>query len=168
LDQLVISEELEDILIHFLYGRKLEKDEDAPDAHEAKSAKLYNAVLERAQIPKVGQLYALLCTFAHPSATSVLFNLAYAEEMYIFSGSRDEAVIDLLRKEFPETLPQLPMFAMNPGIVILGVLNYLPLTTFHTPELLRWDLTAIPLWRKCKEWLGDTPPQCYPTDVAGA
>ena len=71
---------------------------------------------------------------------------------------QDESAIAFYLTEYRETFPELLMFAFNPAVLALNVLNYFPLKKFHTPNLLDWNLSGIPLWQKCQTKLGEYLP----------
>ena len=72
-EQLALAPELESMLIHFAYARKLKADE-GPALHRATTAKDAISTIEESA-PAIGTVYAALCDYAHPAAASV-FRLA--------------------------------------------------------------------------------------------
>ena len=68
-EQLPIAPELEGMLIHFAYARKL-KPGQGPALHSAKTARDTLLTLEESA-PAIGAVYATLCDYAHPAAPSV-------------------------------------------------------------------------------------------------
>jgi hypothetical protein len=71
-DTVVISKELEDRLIHFSHGRKLQRGEIADPVHAAKQIRDYLDGLKHAGISDVHAFYGELCSITHPSAESVV------------------------------------------------------------------------------------------------
>lgn len=156
------SKEIEDQLIHFLYGRRLEKGEKAPKTHERKTASEYNKLLERARIPRIIDLYSYLCQLTHPAAHSVLTMFQEEDDNSFFLTAQfDRNAIVGIANDFQEPLFSLPIFALNPGAVTLAVLNYFTAPEFHTPELFSWPtLLEIPGWQKALVHLRGVPPCC--------
>ena len=68
-------------------------------------------------------------------------------------AGQDEAVISHFMAEYRRTFIELLMFAFNPALATLRVLNYFPLTPFHTAVLEKWDMSGVPIWRKSSEHL---------------
>jgi hypothetical protein len=157
-DKVIISSELEDALIHYMYARK-PQHKDLPSSHIAKSPQEYRSTLERGEVPRVGELYSFLCDVTHPGATSVQYLLEYKDESRESVGwllsERDayRRIVSWLMQEFEDTLISTLMFAFNPGLVTLRILNYFSLTEIHTPTLANWNLDNIPLWKKCSQHL---------------
>jgi len=86
--------------------------------------------------------------------------LAPASELEIdLAANQDDSVISHFLVEYRATFLQLLMFAFNYAIVTLKVLNYFSLAKYHTPRLLTWDLSGIPLWQKCLSDLKGVSPQ---------
>ena len=68
-EQLALAPELEGMLIHFAYARKLRPGE-GPALHSATTAKDAISSIEESA-PAIGTIYAALCDYAHPAAASV-------------------------------------------------------------------------------------------------
>ena len=160
-NQIVISNEIEDGLIHFSYARHLTKTErtTVPPSHEAKKVRDYIEVLEKGQVHQVIACYQSLCDLTHPGASSVWMWLTSENGTDIeLQAGQDESIIADYLENYRETFLQLLMFAFNPALVTLNVLNYFPLRALHTSKLLKWDLSSIPLWQICRSTLtGATP-----------
>lgn len=152
-----VSKEMEDSLIHFKYARHLTKAEmeTAPQTHKALQVRQYMEGLEKGQVHKVTACYQSLCDLTHPGASSVWMWIASENGVDLeLNPNQDEAAITFYLTEYRDTFSQLLMFAFNPAVLALNVLNYFPIKTFHTPALLDWNLSGIPLWRKCQTELG--------------
>ena len=147
-----LAPELERELIHFSYARHLSTAElaTAPPSHRARKVRDYIAVLEKGQVPEVISCYQALCDLTHPGASSVWMWLAPASELEIdLAANQDDSVISHFLVEYRAMFLKLLMFAFNPAIVTLNVLNYFPLAKYHTPRLLTWDLSGYPIWQGC-------------------
>ena len=158
----LVSSEIEDELIHFSYARYLSEAHlaTAPASHRARKILDYIAVLEKGQVSEVIACYQSLCDLTHPGASSVWMWLSPANGLEIdLAPNQDESVISHFVAHYRATFLQLLMFAFNPAIITLSVLNYFPIAKFYTPRLLTWDLSGIPAWEKCQSDLKGVRPQ---------
>lgn len=159
-ESLMVAPTLEDDLIHFTHGRRLGKGEQAPDTHRARPIREYLEILERGKVPRIGDLYSQLCDITHPGASSVwMWVDKVSSEDYVVSIDSDQLVIEDIMTSFGDTLNRTIMFAFNPSIVTLAVLNYFSLPEVHTNPLIHWDLAAIKLWRDCHRHLAGLSPK---------
>lgn len=71
-DTIIASKDLEDRLIHFTHGRKLERGESADPVHAARQIREYLDSLKAVGVPDAHALYAELCSLTHPAAESDL------------------------------------------------------------------------------------------------
>lgn len=152
----ILSPELEDTLIHYSYARHLTKAEaqTVPSSHKALKVRDYIDILKNGQVIDVIPCYQALCDLTHPGATSVWMWLHPTDEHTIeIRAKQDEAVINNFMAEYRRTFIELLMFAFNPALATLRVLNYFPLTPFHTAVLEKWNMSRVPIWRKSSEHL---------------
>lgn len=152
----------EDTLIHFSYARHLSKAEIqmAPTSHKALKVRDYIQVLEKGKVTNVIECYRTLCDLTHPGASSVWMWLRPVNELAMnLKADQDDSVIAYFLSEYRTTLVELLMFAFNPALVTLRVLNYFPLTKLHAPALENWDMSGIPLWKKCEADLKGIAPK---------
>ena len=150
------SSEMEDALIHFSHARHLSKAErkKAPPSHKVRSVREYMQILEKGQVTKVDECYSVLCDLTHPGASSVWMWLNSVDGTeIILSAHQDESIISRFLQQYRTMMVELLMFAFNPAIITLNILNYFPIREFHTPELLNWNLSGIALWQKCQSEL---------------
>jgi len=160
-NQCFLSNEIEDTLIHFKYARHLTKAQmaTAPLSHKALQIRQYIEGLEKGQMHNVTACYQSLCDLTHPGASSVWMWLTSENGVDLeLNPNQDESLITYYLSEYRDTFVELMMFAFNPAVLTLNVLNYFPLRTFHTPALLDWNLSGIPLWQKCQSKLGNVLP----------
>lgn len=157
-DKVFIVEELEDYLIHYSHARKTKKSEVVPDSHRAQQIRDYIAILEKGEAHRVVECYSQLCDLTHPGASSVWMWLNAESDLEIELETRQEqAVINWFLTEYETLYADLFMFAFNMPIVTLAVLNYFPITEFHTPELKDWNLSDIRAWRNISKTLSEVP-----------
>lgn len=161
-ETIYVAPEIEDELIHFSHARHLTKAElaTAPASHGAKMVRDYIEVLEKGQVTEIIDCYRALCDLTHPGASSVWMWLTQVSELeFDLAADQDDSVISYFLVKYRKTFVELLMFAFNPAIVTLSVLNYFPIVTFHVPQLLNWNLTNIRLWQECQSDLKGIPPQ---------
>lgn len=159
---LFMVRQIEDELIHFAYARHLTKAElaSAPASHRARKVRDYIEILEKGHVNEVVECYCTLCDLAHPGASSVWMWLRPMNELEVdLAPNQDESVISHFLVEYQKKFLELLMFAFNPAIVTLSVLNYFPIESFHVPALVSWDLSGIPLWQKCQSDLKGVRPR---------
>jgi hypothetical protein len=151
---------LEDKLIHFLYARKLTKEEHAPDSHKAKKPSDYIKLFKDTEIGEIiKDLYFELCDIVHPGASSVfIFCHGKSHEIQV-DISQDKKIISSILEYYGKVLFSLFEYAFNPSLVTLGVLNYFNLPELHTRELLNIDLALIPIWKDIQQNLKNAPIQ---------
>lgn len=160
-DALFISSDMESNLIHFAYARHLTKEKSAvaPASHKAMHVRDYIGVLEQGQVTNVIDCYRTLCDLTHPGASSVWMWLHSVNDLELeLNAGQDAIEIKGFLADYKKTILELVMYAFNPAIVTLRVLNYFPLAKFHVPELNAWNLSGLLIWRKCQAYLkGSTP-----------
>jgi hypothetical protein len=79
-DSFPVAKDLEDRLIHFSHGRKLERKEIADPSHAAKQMREYLEEVKQVGVTDVHALYSELCSISHPSAETVLMWFGGAQE----------------------------------------------------------------------------------------
>lgn len=155
---IVINRELEDHLIHFSHGRKLEKGDGAPQYHSAKSARSYIDQLESLGLAQAHTLYGLLCQVTHPASDSVSHFLSVKGDVeFTLFPHNDRAAITALIQRHEALLHALLCYAFNQPIILLRVLLHLDLPEYHSNEIFRLDLSGMPGWQKCAKLMGVAP-----------
>ena len=152
---IVVSSELENELIHFSHARYLKNSEAKGDLehHKARAVQDYMRILKEGGVAQVAECYRDLCDLTHPGASSVMMWLGTRNGALALSSGQDESIIRRYVDIYKDTYLDLLMFAFNPAITTLAVLNFFPEMEFHTPRILSWDLSSINLWRRCQEEL---------------
>jgi len=147
-DALIVLQDLEDMLIHFHFARKLHKSEQAPDPHKAKSANAYISSIEPPDKPLVKPLYAQLCQVVHPAAQSLLWmSPAVTEDVELLPGD-DKTWITELCGAHQEAIEWAQMQSVNTSIFILQVLNLFPIDQLKTKSVEKVNTSSMPLWHK--------------------
>lgn len=148
---------IEDALIAFMYARRLTPKErsSAPASHAAKSSADYLALLERDSVPRIRDCYALLCQLTHPAADSVLSYARFhsSGDLLELWPSADEQRIEEFCAEFSPTGADVIMLGLNPGLVMLKLLNVFHIESVYTNAVDSINVNVIPLWARVHEYL---------------
>lgn len=156
--QIMISKELEEQLIHFSHGRKLAKGELAPQSHTAKSARSYIEQLEQLGLAQAHAVYGLLCQVTHPAADSVSHFLSQTGELeFALFPHNDRLAIAALIQKHETFLHAILRYAFNQPIILLRVLLHIDSREYHSKEISRLNLSAMPGWKKCASLMGVAP-----------
>ena len=131
---------------------------DTPESHSARSSQEYLQFISatKDESEEVQRCYRFLCDATHPAATTVWMWLAPDDPaglQYKISANQGAGLIEGFLQEYPSMTLDLLMFAFNPPVMTLNMLNYFPVDSLHTPELLTWNLDGIPGWVKCRNEL---------------
>lgn len=154
------SKELEEILIHFSYARKITSEERSlqgklPKYQNAKPVAEYLKRLDhKIDNGPIADLYSILCQFAHPAAHSVhyLFQMTFDKEKYEFKYSQyaDRNYIDRILNGYNEEIIKSLQYGFNPGILTLKTLNLFDYELTKTPFLDQIDLKEMKAWTDIK------------------
>ncbi|MCS0388886.1 hypothetical protein [Vibrio diabolicus] len=145
-----VSRELEDKLIHFSHARRVTKNEDAPDSHQAKSAAKYINNLDKNKSLKLYECYSELCEYTHPAARSTgNFMSSVDENTFIFTTGFDRDKIITLSSKFKNITEVMLSNAFTPGLVTLKLLRKLSEPTCQLPAVDNVSVTNMPLWQEC-------------------
>jgi hypothetical protein len=157
---LVCSKELEDRLIHFVYGRKLGKADRVviPTSHVALEPKEYRnaAGFPDAEREKFRELYDDLCGICHPTAFSLAFFWGTAQGnagIVRLGGADDETEIRSLCKKYGETINFAISLSVNLSAMCLKVLNRFSLPEVNSVRIDRWNFEDVPLGGKIQAFL---------------
>ena len=150
-DTVAISKELEDRLIHFSHGRKLQRGEITDPVHAAKQIRDYLDGLKHAGIRDVHAFYAELCSITHPSAESVVLWFDEAKEghevIWRRTGTGQRERIDEFLNHWRETNVGVFNAAFVPVFMSLRVLHkidFLP----KIPSLKSFPLESFTAWKQ--------------------
>lgn len=153
LDRVVAAPETENALLHFTHARRLEKGEDAPESHRAKTARAYLDSLAGTRYAVVHECYSLLCGMTHPAAQSLapFLMMDSAGEQLVINSGQDRQIIKHLCEEMSEVWQPLLSLGVNSPILILKTLNLFenPLVQCESVESI--DLDAMPAWAKVQQ-----------------
>lgn len=154
-DEFVIISQLENDLIHYSHARRMEKGEDAPLSHKAKNAADYVKGLDKRTEKKFYDCYGELCQLTHPAAQGVLHMMPQINESdFSFENGFGKEKIKVLINKYSDLIEHLVIFAFNPGLITLKVLNHIELDECHSKILYSVNLDGVPAWKKCEKHLG--------------
>lgn len=150
------STELEDRLIHFTHGRRLDPTDKGrvPPSHKAKPTKDYIAELEAHGLPGVPSLYSELCEHSHPAAKSVAYCFSAVDggPAFRIDPRQDRLAIDAIVERHRQVFDDLLMICFNSILLSLRVFHVFRLFP-DLPELHGDNLTPIPAWATIKRHL---------------
>ncbi|ENU79711.1 hypothetical protein F975_02340 [Acinetobacter sp. ANC 3789] len=125
-EKVLISHELENELIHYIYGRKLSENErgEFQDSHKAKQVREY---LNSLQSESLNNLYSELCQVSHPSLMSFApFLISTSdEELCLHNLCLDEELNNKILDEYRATIYDTTLFALGPSLCSLKLVNLL-------------------------------------------
>jgi len=149
-EQFIISEELENELIHYIYGRKLSASEreNFDNSHKAKQVREY---LNSMQSELLDSLYSELCQVSHPSLLSFLpFMMESSDhELVLHKEFIDEELNKDLLNRYRSTIFEATEYALGPALCSLKLVNLLSgslLEALRTDERVFQDLNEYNLW----------------------
>ncbi|MBQ4844574.1 hypothetical protein [Pseudoalteromonas sp. MMG005] len=150
--ELVLATEIENELIHYIYGRKLSASEreSFEDSHKAKQVRQY---LDSIQSENLNSLYSELCQVSHPSLMSFTpFMMETSDHRLVLHNEFiDEELNKNLLERHKSTIHETTVFALGPALCSLKLVNLLSgslLEALHTDERAFENLGEYGLWVK--------------------
>ena len=156
----ILSESIENHLIHYLLARKLTRSEKGsfPDSHNAKQVREY---LESLKDDNAIELYAELCQVSHPSTMSLIPFLIEHDEYGL--TLHKEQIDDTLNKNIldrhRETIYNCTMYALATSLCGLKMINHFDVQLFeslHTDKKAFTSLEGYPLWVTIEEQINNS------------
>lgn len=144
----------EDQLIHFMYARKLKKDEKQLFPASHKSEEIKNYIQGISHCAGIGEFYTRLCGISHPAADSICFFESYDEDTGIQSLSwKDEHSVEIqqLCDEYRECIDFIVLVGHCFPFLMLGVLNEFKIPKVSTIQIQKIGLDWIPRWEILKK-----------------
>lgn len=156
LQEIYVCGELEEHLIHFVFARKIDRDERgvSPESHTALEPKDYrNAIdLPEKHRESFRELYDKLCGICHPTAFSLTFlwDQSARDDVDIITvtGGQDETMIRALCWKYEETIGSAMRLSVTVSALCLKALNWFSLPVAACPAIERWNFDDVLLWRK--------------------
>ena len=140
---IVISKELEDVLIDFISQK-----EGLPNSLRSKSTIHYLKKLENGKSGPLIDFYLKLCGITQPSASSIaFFFLPNYEKNCILMNGLDEEYIAAFVEGFKSTISDIFHLSLQASFTTLKTLNLFPHEMLHTPIIDQIDLPETHLWK---------------------
>ncbi len=143
-----LCKDLEDMLIHFQYARKLKKDEFAPVQHKAENLTTYIKSIELQVDPIVMPLYQHLCGIVHPAADSLHWLSTNVDGAASPSPGDDKEWVRALCDKHCDAIEHVQMMSVNTSILILKTINFFDLSGLRTESVERINTSTIEMWNK--------------------
>jgi hypothetical protein len=149
----LLAPEVEDRLIHFVYARRLDKQEETrvPTSHRALDPRDYRNGLGLQDIhrDRFRELYDDLCGFCHPTAIGLT----------TFWGTLDNGAVQLKPFDdrsaitrFYERHKEAIQFALSLSVttsaLCLRTMNHFDFSSVHCASVDSWDFADVPAWKK--------------------
>ena len=156
----ILSESIEDHLIHYLLARKLTRSEKDtfPDSHNARQVREY---LESLKDENAIELYAELCQVSHPSTMSLIPFLVEHDEygLTLHKEQIDDTLNINILDRHRETIYNSTMYALATSLCGLKMVNHFDVPLFeslHTDEKAFISLEGYPLWLSIEEQINNS------------
>ena len=147
---LYTSEKLEEKLIHYVFGRRLKKNESSPKYHKALTVTDYLKNLKTDNLNLIQDSYSTLCQITHPAHLSVIntYDFKYSNEKYtqIYNPSTQKEKINDLIDEYSKTFNDLFINGFNPQIITLKLLNEFNIDNITTSYVNLLNYEKVALW----------------------
>lgn len=155
------ARELEDRLIHFIYGRKLFSRTDkemSPASHAALEPMDYRKAIglpaDEREMWK--QLYDELCGICHPTAFSLIAFWKDDNGIVEISQSEDHLQILALCQKYKETISSALSLSVTTSMMNLKALSWFSLSETKCDEVARWNFDDVPAWKKAQSVVSRT------------
>lgn len=146
------SQELEDTLIHFTHGRRLEKNSQSPNSHKARTMKYYISKIDEEENGPLYELYSLLCQITHPAAHSLFsyieMNQNDSYEVLKIDKNTDSKNIKSMVKTNSQKMSDIFVAAFYTALLNLKLLNYLSDKSFYTQEIDEINFNDSAMWKE--------------------
>ena len=155
LDEVVLSQELEQTLLHFSHARKGKKGEAILDVHKAKTSRAYLEAWGKEAEDPLHRCYSELCEVTHPASDSVgaFISASATPNEFILDRGRDAATIQLFAQRYAPVMERVFPAGFTLPLITLRVLNVFKLPEIATPEVDRFSFDRIAGWREIEQML---------------
>jgi hypothetical protein len=154
----LVSPEVEDLLIHFVYARKLTKQDQgaAPASHQALDPKDYrnglNLPAEHRE--RFRQLYDDLCGVCHPTAIGLVSVWETLPSGAVrVTALDDRAAIKAFYDQHKEAVQFALSLSVTTSALCLRTMNRFAFAEVHCDAVEIWNFNDIRAWRKIEEKL---------------
>lgn len=159
--------DLEEILIHFSYARKITQEEKdlqgkLPKYQNAKPAAEYLKKLDHSvSNGPVAELYSILCQFSHPAAhsTHYLTQMSFDNSKYefVYSLNSDKDYIGRILNGYNDEIIKSLQYGFNPGILTLKTLNFFDYELTKTQYVDTINMDSMKMWIDIKNKIASMP-----------
>jgi hypothetical protein len=161
-ESLVVAKSIEDPLVHFTEGRRLDRSEKSifPIEFRAKQPSDYIAeTLEKYEPYGFYEWYSELCEYAHPAGNSVGYLLRQREEDRNLEllPSSDSLHFDKFLLNHKSRLNTVLRYQLQISLITLKVLAQYSISELRSNVVGALDLSEYELWRKCAQVLNLRP-----------
>lgn len=164
-EQMALAPELESMLIHFAYARKLKAGE-GPALHSAATAReTVSCLLESA--PSAVEVYSMLCEYSHPAAPSVFRfagDITHADTVTFDPAAGAGKIAEILERS-QEVGQAALVLGIGPLLVALKVLNAFSFPPVATPWADRVAGPFSGMWQDLEQRLRDPAPPKTASDA---
>ena len=148
--ELAISQELENVLLHFTDATKKSKVIGNRDVYEAKPISQYLDQLAKDRKPLVDACYSELCDLTHPGMLSVRLFFSFQtedEDRWQFNSGRDEEFIHYFAAKYRSLFSDLLPVGFNPSLLAFRVINHFCLSELSVARVDDLCFDNIKVWR---------------------
>lgn len=138
----IVSKELEDTLIHFMYASKNGNNA----INTAKSPAQYLNSLKKSGASKIKDCYYELCEITHPASNSVMCFCEEKGPNYSINPFKDDTLIENFCKKYQCDFESIFMLSINSTLLILNLLNELDFEDIKIPIISTYNFDKIKLW----------------------
>lgn len=151
-----LAPELESALIHFAYARGIKAGEGIT-LHKAATAKEDISILAE-MAPTAPEVYAMLCDYSHPGASSVFCFAGErtAPDILTFDPAAGSAALAKVVESAREVVTVALIAGTGTLVVMLKVLNEFSFAPVKTPWADSVDSTLLPVWPDLQRRMADS------------
>ena len=167
LERMLLSPELEEGLIHFIYGRQLHPEEkaQAPASHQALHSSEYLDALAE-EVPNIKSVYRDLCQMTHTASDSLFcFATRHNRVAVSFHPQVPADVMERLSIYLKQIMPKLLAYGVLPCFATLKLLNVFENSQTLTPWADTIPGEVMPPWAEIERRLrSSAPPSAVPRE----
>lgn len=147
--QLISHQQLEELLIHFMFASKKNYTKSQIKNLQPKQSTEYVSELDFDGNKKFADEYSFLCEIVHPACGSLLLNYEGVNPLTWRQCDDKALCIEHLEKN-SELFNYIYAMGINPGLLILKTLNLFNLPEFQNDFVDNIQMDHIPAWQKIK------------------
>lgn len=153
---LLLHKPLEETLLHFIQGTKLNREQKSlyPSEYNAKQIAEYLSTIEGGN-EEIIQLYRYLCAISHPAYESTqMFLFLHNDDTIVCGDSYDFEKIEVksLMEEYGDSLLKMFNVFMVNTLSTLNILNYFQMPEIHS-EINAGMIERLPAWDEIASYM---------------